>query len=153
MSSENNFAFQDIAEIMVWLQIDSKSYMEKRISCCLSVTVGVCWRQIQPCKCIGDLVIVFGFTDMFQWVLGAQWCSGGVSEDSVHAGSSLAGDKPTKFGTTSKGEIVFSWRFQDIEISKPPYVSFPKMVGFFHFMWFWHLSQRNYNWQSYWITL
>ena len=58
-----------------------------------------------------------------------------------------------QFGTTSKGEIVFSWCFQDIKISKSPNVSFPKMVGFCNFLWFWHLSQRNYNWQSYWITL
>ena len=153
MSSENNFAFQDIAEIMVWLQIDSKSYMEKRISCCLSVTVGVCWRLIQPCKCIGDLVIVFGFTDMFQWVLGAQWCSGGVSEDSVHAGSSLAGDKPTNLAQHRKARLFSPDALIDTKISKPPLVSFPKMVGFYHFLRFWHLSQRNYNWQYFWITL
>ena len=37
----------------------------------------------------------------------------------------------------------------DIKISKP----FPKMVRFCNFLWIWHLSQRNYNWQSFWITL
>ena len=52
-----------------------------------------------------------------------------------------------------KGEIVYSWHFWDIKISKPPNIPFPKMVGFCQFLWFWHPSQRNYNSQSFWITL
>ena len=47
----------------------------------------------------------------------------------------------------------FTWLFWDIKISKPPYVPFPKMVGFCHFLWIGHMSRTNYNWQSFWITL
>ena len=57
------------------------------------------------------------------------------------------------FGKTLKGKILFTWHFWDIKISKPPYVPFPKMVGFCHFLWIGHLSRINYNWQSFWITL
>ena len=131
----------------------TQSYMEKRISCCLSVSVDVCLCLMQLCKWIGNVWEYFG---VYRYVSIRFRCSvvlRGVSEGSFHAGSSLVGDKPTKFGTTSKGKIVFSWRFQDIKISKPPYVSFPKIVRFCQFLQFWHVSQRNYNWQSFWITL
>ena len=57
------------------------------------------------------------------------------------------------FGKTLKGKILFTWHFWDIKLSKPPNVPFPKIVGFCNFLRIWHLSQRNYNWQSFWITL
>ena len=57
------------------------------------------------------------------------------------------------FGKTLKGKICFTWHFWDIKLSKPPNVPFPKIVGFCNFLRIWHLSQRNYNWQSFWITL
>ena len=39
------------------------------------------------------------------------------------------------------------------QISKPPYVPFLKMVEFFNFLYFLDLSERNYNSQSFLITL
>ena len=60
-----------------WLgSILTQSYMEKRISCCLSVPVGVYFCLIQLCKWIGICGNILGYKDMFQWVLDAQWCWG-----------------------------------------------------------------------------
>ena len=47
----------------------------------------------------------------------------------------LARLEPTHhFGTTLKWGIFFTWRLQDIKISKPPYVPVPKMVQLCHFL-------------------
>ena len=57
------------------------------------------------------------------------------------------------FGKTVKGKTFFTWLFWDIKISKPPYIPLPKMIEFCHFSYFSCLSERNYNLQSFWITL
>ena len=56
-------------------------------------------------------------------------------------------------GPTLKGKIFFTRHFWDIKISKPPYLPLPKMIEFCHFSYFPCLSERNYNLQSFWITL
>ena len=53
----------------------------------------------------------------------------------------------------SKARLFSTWIFWDIKISKPPYVSLPKIIGFCHFSWFLGLSEKNYKLQSLWITL
>ena len=52
-----------------------------------------------------------------------------------------------------KARLFSTWIFWDIKISKPPYVSLPKIIGFCHFSWFLGLSERNYKSQSLLITL
>ena len=95
---------------------------------------------------------ILGYIDMFQYVLGAQWCSGVcLRAHSMRDPVWLETNQPIRHNI--KRQDFLSWRFQDIKISKPPYVSFPKMVRFCYFLWFLHLLQRNYNWQSFWITL
>ena len=123
------------------------------------------WRKESPvvCQCLfvpdATMKMNWGFLGLslgiqtcfneFQGLRGAHGCVWGLIPCSIQSDWR----RTNQFSTTSKGKIVFSWRFIDIKISKPPLVSFPKMVGFYHFLWFWHLSQRNYNWQSFWITL
>ena len=57
------------------------------------------------------------------------------------------------FGKTVKGKNFSTWLFSDLKISKPPYLSLPKIIEFGHFSYFSCLSERNYNLQSLWITL
>ena len=57
------------------------------------------------------------------------------------------------FGTAPKAWLSLTWVFWDIWISKPPYVSLPKMIEFCHFSYLLGLSERNYKLQSLWITL
>ena len=39
--------------------------------------VSVCWVSVCAwCSLLIELGIVYGYTDMFQWVLGVQWCLG-----------------------------------------------------------------------------
>ena len=57
------------------------------------------------------------------------------------------------FGKTVKGKTFFMWRFWDIKISKSDYLPLPKMIEFCHFSYFSCLSEKNYNLQSFWITL
>ena len=98
----------------------------------------------------GDCLWVYRYVSMsFRGSVVLRGCVWGLSPCRIQSGWR----QTNQFSTTKKGEIVFSWRLIDIKISKPPLVSFPKMVGFYHFLRFWHLSQRNYNWQSFWITL
>ena len=80
----------------------------------------------------------------------------GVFEDAwqVQSMRNLVWLEPTHhFGTTLKWGIFFTWRLQDIKISKPPYVPVPKMVQLCHFLSFLDLSERNYDWQFLLITL
>ena len=90
----------------------------------------------------GDCLWVYRYVSMsFRGSVVLRGCVWGLSPCRIQSGWR----QTNQFSTTKKGEIVFSWRLIDIKISKPPLVSFPKMVGFYHFLWFWHLSQRNYN--------
>ena len=58
-----------------WISaILTSTYMEKRISCCPSLSVGLCLRLMHLRKWIGDMWEYLGVYK-FQWVLGAQWCS------------------------------------------------------------------------------
>ena len=50
-------------------------------------------------------------------------------------------------------QYYFAQLFWDIKISKPPYVTFLKMVELCHFLSFSDLPERNYNSQSFWVTL
>ena len=52
-----------------------------------------------------------------------------------------------------KTGVFFTWTFWDIKISKPPYISSLKMVGFVHFSNFFIPSEKYYKLQSCWITL
>ena len=62
-------------------------------------------------------------------------------------------EPPHHYSKTRKARFVFTWLLWDIIISKPPYVTFLKMVELCHFLSFSDLSERNYNSQSCWITL
>ena len=52
-----------------------------------------------------------------------------------------------------KGWLFVTWLYWDIEISKPPYVPFPKMIELCLFMYFLGLSEIYFNWQSLPVTL
>ena len=65
---------------------------------------------------------------------------------------SPAGTTPS-FWHKLERQDYFAQLFWDIKISKPPNVTFLKMVELCHFLSFSDLSERNYNSQSFWITL
>ena len=65
---------------------------------------------------------------------------------------SLAGATPS-FWHKLERQDYFAQLFWDIKISKPLNVTFLKMVELCHFLSFSDLSERNYNSQSFWITL
>ena len=92
------------------------------------------------------------FTKLYQAKIDTNRHWQTTGDSFLHVWLSQYGAKPP-FWQNLERQKKFTWHFWDIKISKPPYVPFPKMVGFCHFLWIWHLSQRNYNWQSCWITL
>ena len=107
MSGENNLAFHGFANLVGWLEIDSILHGEMN----LLLSGSVCWHLFAPDAVLGMNMNMWDCLGVFRYVSMCSRCSVGLrgeSDGSFHAGSSLVGDKPTKFGTTSKGKIVFS---------------------------------------------
>ena len=56
-------------------------------------------------------------------------------------------------GKALKVKIPLTWHFWNIKIPKPPYKSSLEIIGLWHFLKNFGPSEKNYLWQSCWITL
>ena len=56
-------------------------------------------------------------------------------------------------GKAPKGKIPHIWHFWNIKIPKPPYISTLWIIGSLHLLIVLGSSEKNYLWQSLWITL
>ena len=108
--------------------------------CCLSMSGGVCWRLLPSvgmlCSlelsggCLGGVRGCSDFWVVFSWKLEALGCILGVSGFSAPA----VWSQNTNLAKPWKVWRFVTWPYWDIKISKPPYVTFLKMVGFNQFM-------------------
>ena len=105
----------------------------------IGVSSGVFRDVLDPQACAGVYLRAQGCSGMY---LRAEFMQDPVWLEPTH-----------HFSTTRKAKFVFTWLLWDIKISKPPYVTSLKMVELCHFLSFSDLSERNYNSQSFWITL
>ena len=105
----------------------------------IGVSSGVFRDVLDPQACAGVYLRAQGCSGMY---LRAEFMQDSVWLEPTH-----------QFGTSWKAKFVFTWLLWDIKISKPPYVTSLKMVELCHFWSFSDLSERNYNSQSFWITL
>ena len=101
---------------------------------CLLAFVVVCWHVVFPGavwgvsgRCLGG---VWGCSEWFSWKLEALGCVLGVSGFWVPA----VWSQNTNLAKPWKVWRFVTWPYWDIKISKPPYVPFPKKVGFNQFM-------------------
>ena len=96
---------------------------------------------------------VFQLIWVIFWDARAAWGCSRVFLETLFMKDSVRLELTHQLGPTLKGKILFTWRFWDIKISKPDYLPLPKMIEFCHFFYFSCLSEKNYNLQSFWITL
>ena len=152
---ENNLAFECCAQMVWWclgaFQGCPTSFCgaSKSVWRCLAVFVGISGVR---CCFGGDwrgLLVYLGGNEIRSELLGG---FGGFFWQLSPCDIIQARANPP-FWPNSERQDFFTWIFLDIKISKPPYVSLPKIIGFCHFSWFLGLSERNYKSQSLWITL
>ena len=107
---------------------------------CLGVSVGVCLVSVSFCwhqLVYGDVWMmsgggVRGIWTVFMDVCGDRMCLGGVMQLLIPCRL----ENSHCFCIAMKGRIFFTWPYWDIKISKCPYVSLTKMLGFYNFFVF-----------------
>ena len=116
---------------------------------CLCVSVGVCWYVVflgdatgLSGGCLGGVWVIFIEIGGARMCLGGMWVLSPYSMEQKHY-----------LGTILKGINFVTWPYWGIEISKWSHISFPKMVGLCHFLWFLVSPEKNYSSQLLWITL
>ena len=117
------------------------------------LVVGVCWHFMFP----GDIWGVSGRSlwGVWRYLSGihGNWRRlnkfGGVYEVSVLA----VWTENTILAQSWMVWFFVNWPYWDIKIPKPPHIRFLKMIGLYHFLQFLGLPEKNYLWQSLWITL
>ena len=97
---------------------------------CLLVSVGVCWHVMFAGDALGVsggcLGGVWGHLEWHSFKSEVLVCVWGLSGFSVPA----VWSQNTNLATPWKVWCFVTWPYWDVKISKPPYVTFPKMVGF-----------------------
>ena len=123
---------------------------------CLAVSVFVCWRLLACCvtwRCHGDVWGMSGGCLRDIWVVFIEIGGSRMRLGGMWVLSPYSMEQKCYLGRALKGITFVTWPYWDIEISKWPHISFPKMVGLWHFLWFLVSPEKNYSSQLLLITL
>ena len=152
---EKNLAFQCWAKMVWWLHLRSPLHILTH-----QITTLNDWRYTLV-PIVFDAV--WGYLGVSE---GEYWCIWWYIKMSKLLWESLEGylgvetmqnwamlKQPHHFGTRLKCKIFSTCSFWDIEIPKPPHISFLKIIGSGHFLHFCGSSERYHLLQLLWITL
>ena len=103
---------------------------------CLGVSGGVCFCLLACCvtwRCHGDVWGMSGGCLRDIWVVFIEIGGSRMRLGGMWVLSPYSMEQKCYLGRALKGITFVTWPYWDIEISKWPHISFPKMVGLCHF--------------------